>query len=254
MASLSGADVSFTVLGDLIEKDTVVAGNLLRIVNSAAYSRRETINSVRHALSVLGVEKVRNAVLGMSVSRMLNQATTPAGWSMERFNKHSAAAAILSDMIAQRVRTEYPEGAFIGGLLHDVGRLLIAMGLPNEFQAILAMNRAGVSWLECEEKVLGFTHPILSQSILAAWKLPEEVCVAVAQHHDPVRTTSPMSLGAVLSVANQYLNAVGESIVPGPTNEDQAVTILESLTISKGVAKLVADFRTEHGAIAQFYQ
>src|SRR4051794_39757510 len=91
MASLSGADVSFATLGDLIEKDTVVAGNLLRIVNSAAYSRRETINSLRHALSVLGVEKVRNAVLGMSVSRMLNQATTPSGWSMERFNKHSAA-------------------------------------------------------------------------------------------------------------------------------------------------------------------
>jgi len=83
--------------GDLIEKDTLVAGNLLHLVNSALYARRGTINSVRHAISILGVNNLRNAVLGMSVSRMWNQVRTPPSWSMARFNMHSASSAILCE-------------------------------------------------------------------------------------------------------------------------------------------------------------
>src|ERR1700733_547326 len=88
MASLAGEDVSYAKLSELIEKDTVVAGNLLHLVNSALYARRSTINSVRHAVSLLGINKLRNAVLGMSISRMWNQMRMPKSWSMARFNLH----------------------------------------------------------------------------------------------------------------------------------------------------------------------
>ena len=126
LASLAGEDVSFSKLGDLIEKDTVVAGNIIHLVNSALYARRATITSVRHALALLGMDKVRNTLLGMSISRMWTQVKTPPAWSMARFNRHSAAVAILSDQIASRIpAVNYPEGAFVGGLLHDLGRLLM---------------------------------------------------------------------------------------------------------------------------------
>ena len=91
LASLAKEDVSFNKLGDLIEKDPVMAGNLLHLVNSALYARRGSINSVRHALSLLGINKLRNAVLGMSITRMWNQVRTPPSWSMARFNMHSSA-------------------------------------------------------------------------------------------------------------------------------------------------------------------
>src|ERR1035441_4393838 len=93
LASLTKDDVSFAKLGELIENDTVISGNLLQMVNSALYSRRGTVNSVRHALSILGINKLRNAVLGMSITRMWNQVHVPASWSMARFNLHSAASA-----------------------------------------------------------------------------------------------------------------------------------------------------------------
>ena len=117
LASLAQDDVSFVKLGDLIEKDPVVAGNLLHLVNSALYARRGSINSVRHALSLLGINKLRNVVLGMSITRMWNQVKTPASWSMARFNMHSAASGILSDLLAQRLTVHYAEGAFVAGLL-----------------------------------------------------------------------------------------------------------------------------------------
>src|SRR5580658_3567834 len=67
LAMLAASDVDYARLGEMIEKDTVIAGNILRLVNSAMYGRRGTVNSVRHALTLLGIEKVRNAALGMSI-------------------------------------------------------------------------------------------------------------------------------------------------------------------------------------------
>jgi HD-like signal output (HDOD) protein len=97
MASLAQEDVSFAKIADLIEKDTAVAGNILKMVNSALYSLPGRVNSVRHAVSLLGVNTLRNATLGMSVSRMWKQVKSPPGWSMGTFNLHSAGVAILAD-------------------------------------------------------------------------------------------------------------------------------------------------------------
>ncbi len=258
MASLAGQDVSFVVLGDLIEKDAVVAGNILRVVNSAIYARRGEVNSIRHALSVLGVEKVRNTVLAMSISRMLNQAKTPPGWSMERFNRHSAAVAMLSDLLAQHVRVEYPEGAFVGGLLHDVGQMLIAMGLPKEFSDIQRIQlRDQAPWIECERSVLGFDHACLSADALQVWKLPDPIRFAVGQHHDdaPTRSGPVLPLGCVLRAANLYVNSLGHTIRNMSVDEQQSVEAFQGLGLAPDVLeRLIEQFHTEHNAIAQFYQ
>src|SRR5258707_12393687 len=97
IASLANEDVSFAKVADLIEKDTVLAGNILRLVNSALYGLRGTVNSIRHAIALLGLAKLRNATLIMSVARMWSQVKCPPGWSMNRFNLHSFAVAILAD-------------------------------------------------------------------------------------------------------------------------------------------------------------
>ena len=258
MASLAGEDVSFVVLGDLIEKDTVVAANILRIVNSAAYARRGTVNSVRRALSVLGIEKLRNTVLAMSISRMMNQVKPPAGWSMERFNKHAAAVAMLSDLLAQKVRTEYPEGAFVAGLLHDIGRLLIAIGLPREYAEISRLYaESSRSWFECETEVLGFHHAGLSADAMEEWKLPDPIRVAILWHHEP----SPIELGkivplaSVLHAANVFVDAFGHSIEVEPRVELGALAGIESLGLAPDEQKqLLEQFQLEHAAISQFYQ
>lgn len=256
MASLAGEDVSFLVLGDLIEKDAVVAANILRVVNSAIYARRGTVASVRHALSILGVTKLRNIVLGMSVSRMLNQAKSPPGWSMENFNKHAAAVAMMSDLLVQHVKTDYAEGAFVAGLLHDMGRLLIVMGLPNEYAQIFERHRAtGEPFFFCEQELLGFNHAALSGDAMSDWKLPTEIRLAVSHHHDPPRPAlgQPVPLARILQAADAYVNGIGLAIVNDPRLDDPAAA-LASLPINQAaLAKIVTQFEAEHSAIAQFY-
>jgi putative nucleotidyltransferase with HDIG domain len=258
LASLAGEDVSFSKLGELIEKDTVVAGNIIHLVNSALYARRATITSVRHALALLGMDKVRNTLLGMSISRMWTQVKTPPAWSMVRFNRHSAAVAILSDQIASRIPgAEYPEGAFVGGLLHDLGRLLIALGLPDEFARLMKLQeQSSRSWTECELELLGFTHAELSAEALEKWKFPQEVQVAVRDHHRPpaFQPGGVIPLSAILSAADQYVNATGESIIPSKLLSEDAGAIAALGTPEEKIAPLLVDFKAEHAAMAAFFK
>jgi HD-like signal output (HDOD) protein len=250
LASLAGENVSFARLGDLIEKDTVVAGNLLHLVNSALYARRGTINSVRHALSLLGLEKVRNAVLGMSITRMWSKTRMPASWSMARFNLHSASVAVLSDLLAQRLEVDYPEGAFAAGLLHDVGRLILALALPDHYARIELLHATGRPRLDCEMEVLGFTHPVLSADALACWNLPAQIRVAVLDHHTP---SGDMELSRVLDAANHYVNSTGSTIAAGDP-EWSDPTLIESLGLNDGNGVVLAEFTAEFGAMSTFFR
>jgi putative nucleotidyltransferase with HDIG domain len=256
LASLAEEDVSFAALGDLIEKDAVVAANILHLVNSALYARTGTISSVRHAISLLGTGKLRNAVLGMSIARVWNRVKMPPTWSMARFNMHSAAVALLSDLLAQRLpAVVYPEGAFVAGLLHDVGRLLLALGLPAEYSKIVEVyNAGGRTLVDCEREVVGFTHPELSAAALQSWKLPEEIQAAVRDHHSsPAESAQGIPLSNVLDAANQYANSVGVSILV--VNHDaanpRAVELLGLDTDQLEV--LLAEFRDENNAMAAYF-
>ncbi len=257
MATLAGEDVAFSKLGDLIEKDTVVAGNLLNLVNSALYGRRGTINSVRHALAILGLNKLRNAVLGMSLTRMWNKTPVPPSWSMAHFNMHSAAVALLSDILAQRLPVDYPEGAFVAGLLHDLGRLLIATGLSNQHARILQVHaETGEGHLDAEREVLGFTHPELSADALAVWNLPEPIRVAVRHHHDriPKNELGQIPLARLVECSNNYVNSLGVWIMP-ETADCANAALIQTLGLSEErLAKTLEEFKTEYDVMLQYFR
>jgi HD-like signal output (HDOD) protein len=240
LATMAKEDVSYSELADLIEKDSVLAGNVLRLVNSALYNLRGEVSSVRHAVAVLGLNKLRNVGLSLSVARVWGQAPSPAGWPAARFNLHSVAAGILADLLAGEVETDYPEGAFVAGLLHDLGKLLIAIAAPDEFAAVRTMAQAsGRDWSECEAQVLGITHAELSGHALERWNLPPPIREAVIRHHTP---EGEGRLSSVLAEANAAANALGYSIVERPERE-----------VSERVAPLTDQFAVEFEAMKKFF-
>ena len=268
VASLAEEDVSFTKLADLMEKDTVVAASVLHLVNSALYARRGTVTSVRHALSILGFTKVRNTVLGMSVAKMWNSVRTPASWSMGRFNMHSAATAILSDLLATELNVEYAEGAFIAGLLHDVGRLLIALGLGEEYERIIRLQQSGglqqcgLPLIECEMDILGFAHPELSTTALEFWNLPLPVQVAARDHHQVFENpgpaggkAKPLSLARIIACADQYVHCAGISVLNEKELTVQHPLAIEGLSLSpEKLESVLNNFKSEHEHMAQFFR
>jgi HD-like signal output (HDOD) protein len=261
LAALAAEEVSYTELGDLIEKDTVLSANILHLVNSTVDEHRDSVSSVRHAVSLLGAKKLRNALLGMSSARVWNRVKMPPSWSMARFNMHSSAVAVLSDLLAQRVPLEYPEGAFVAGLLHDAGRLLIALALPQEYERILELYAEGDRPMtECEREILGFTHAELSAEALKYWKLPEQIQIAVRDHHNSrAESRGGIPLSHVVNAANQYANSAGLSIlVQGShgSNRDAAdATLVELLGLdAEKLHALLAEFRAENYAMEVYYR
>ena len=259
MASLANEDVSFSSVSDLIEKDTVLAGNILKVVNSALYGRRGEVNSVRHAVALLGVNKLRNTVLGMSITRMWARVKTPGGWSTKDFNMHSVAVAVLSDLLAQRTGVRYPEGAFVAGLLHDLGRLLIAIAISDEYSEVMALYAGNDRTLcDCEREVIGLDHAEISALALAAWNLPEPIQTAVRYHHqpdtDPTRADAKLtSLSRVVFAVDNFINFTGNCVQPKCVEFDEVSQEPFMLLAGSSADPILRDFEAEYEAIRKFF-
>lgn len=259
IASLANEDVSFAKIADLIEKDTVLAGNILKLVNSALYGLSGTVNSIRHAVSLLGITKLRNAALSMSVARMWSQVKTPAGWSTPNFNQHSVGVGILSDLLAQRLNVAYAEGAFAAGLFHDLGLLLVAIGLHDEYKQLSLLVQQSRKWdPEYEIQVLGMTHAELSAEALAQWKLPEEIQTAVRYHGSPEVDPTKLepgqiTLSRVLNAADRYVKGTGVfvSVFESPSEDPQAA--LDQLGIGVRLQPILSEFDSEFTAIRAYF-
>jgi HD-like signal output (HDOD) protein len=259
IASLASEDVSFAKIADLIEKDTVLAGNILKLVNSALYGLAGTVNSIRHAVSLLGINKLRNAALSMSVTRMWGQVKTPAGWSTANFNHHSVGVAILSDLLTQRLDTVYAEGAFAAGLFHDLGLMLVAIGLHDEYRQMSLLCQQNNRWApEYETQVLGMSHGELSAEALAQWNLPEEIRTAVRFHGSPELDPTPagpglFTLSRILNAADQYVKGTGVFVSLFENPSDNAQEELEKLGLGDRLPTILREFDAEFAAIKSYF-
>jgi len=262
LASLANDDISFAQLGALIEKDTVLAGNVLKTVNSALYGCSGTINSVNHAIAIMGLSRLRNTALSFSVNRMWKSVKTPRGWSMARFNLHSVATAMMADKLAECLPVEYAEGSFVAGLFHDIGKLLIAIALVDEYENITRLIEAlppgdTRTAEDCETEFLGLDHCELSAAALENWKLPYPVQVAVRYHHQPKLAPKELVAGCQFQLAD-VIHAADAAvkeldITIGLPRKDHVASPNHPALVSLGLAdkapKLVADFVAEFEAI-----
>jgi len=256
LATLADEDVSFAELAGIIETDAVLAGNLLRVVNSPLYGRIATINSVQHAVSILGSAKIHNLVLGISVSRRWAGARVPRKWNAKQFNVHSLAVAVLADLVALETPVPYAEGAFTAGLLHDVGKLLIAVAVPEKFEQIHNIYRVGGNAaIGCEMEVAGVTHAEISGAILDRWKLPLKIREGVAYHHSPDQAADgKLHLAHITEAADHYINTAGYGIPPYSSSPaDGFENGYQKFGLKDRILKLSKTFQTDFEAVRAFF-
>lgn len=245
-----GDEVSIAELAAVIERDVVMTGSLLAIANSAMYGRSGHASSLRQAIARIGIHKTRNAILGFSVLRSFRGVRLPSSWSSARFNDHSLATAVLSDLVVQKIKTEHAEWAFLAGLLHDIGLLLLAVALPDEAQAI---SEAGndCQMVHCERELLGFNHFEIGVSIMKRWNCPEIVQEAAAFcQTNTFQFQNPPSLGVVVKTASLLADANGLSVFEPkhPVGSSFVPTLMEALDIAKPSA-LIDLFEKEYGGL-----
>jgi HD-like signal output (HDOD) protein len=166
----------------LISYDGSIAAQCLRLANSPLFGRRQT-ETVRSAVMALGLERVRSMLFGLCMNRVIPQDK----WVIEpnAFWRHSLGCALVTQRMAQKIEYPAPEKAYLAGLLHDLGFLVISFLYTEDFRECLRRaSEQQVPLHVIEEQVLGFTHCESGQMLCEHWGLPKELVDAARCHHD----------------------------------------------------------------------
>lgn len=197
----SAADVS-----KILAEDPSMSAKVLKMTNSAFYGLPREIDSVQQAVMIIGFEAVKNLVLSASVLGMFKGNKIDTEFQ-ERFWRHSLATAFGSRLVARKVKsrgTFDPEAAFSAGLLHDIGKLVIACFLPNDFGEITQEidNNPDVQDYTAEMTVLGYSHAQVGAALGSCWNLSSTMIDAIAFHHSPEKSGIERSLSYAVYLAN----------------------------------------------------
>jgi putative nucleotidyltransferase with HDIG domain len=253
LSRLAFNDVGFKELTALVVKDAILCAQILKTINSAAFARSRTISSIQQAMTLLGISQLRRIAVGFAVGNLFSKAKTPRSWSRERFNLHSGATALLTEAIVEEIAPEDKDGAFVGGMLHDLGKLLIAVTLPEDYETIAATVLAtGAPPFECERETLGIDHAELSALALRKWGLHELVWLAVHRHHDPRAMDAPW-LAVVIERADRFVNHLGITVLP-PTVQDGEPPSIEIPSCEFDTSAVLQRFETEWIELANFFR
>ena len=181
-------DHSLSDIVRIVERDAVLTAHVLRIVNSAAYSLLQPINSIARAVSYLGDGVVIGIAMGYGSSKIMNSTLKGYNAGPGELWRHSLRTAIASrEIIKYGDFTSGAGLAFTGGLLHDIGKALISEFLKGTSSEILNKMEKGHAedYLEVEREITGSDHTIVGSELARRWKLPDPLVEVIRHHHFP---------------------------------------------------------------------
>lgn len=183
--AIQNPDSSVEEISGIIQKDQSLASRLLRLANSGFYGFPSDIGTLGEAVQLIGLREVQDLVLATSVINTFDKVPGRLV-DVASFWQHSIACGIASALLAEQRHDPAPERFFVGGLLHDIGRLILFVKAPEESREILErceQEEQLASRIELE--VLGFDHATLGAELIDLWKLPQSLREMVGSHHDP---------------------------------------------------------------------
>ncbi len=185
---LLSPDASVRVVGRIIGKDVAMSAKVLQLVNSAFFGLRSEVTDLVQAASLLGLETIKSLVLMIGTISNTSDGRLPSSFSLDEAARHSMAVAARAQAIARTLTGDkhQVQNAFTAGLLHDVGKLVLAANCRNEYSKVLSRVNEGETTLwEAEHAVFGSTHSEVGAYLLGLWGLPDAIVEAVAFHHVP---------------------------------------------------------------------
>ena len=189
-------DASAQEIGNIISRDQVLSAKLLRMVNSPFYGFPGRISSVTHALVLLGFNVVKGLVLGTAVFDNMGHGTQGL-W------KHSLGTAVIARKIAKHVGMNDAEEIMVGGLLHDLGKVVLSFIAPGEYEmAVHLAEENHIHIGEAELKVFGVNHAQVGLWVAEQWHLPERLQDILYHHHNPEAAELNPRGAAIIHVAD----------------------------------------------------
>ncbi len=248
-------------LADLARTDPSLSANILRLANSPYFSKGRSVSSLKQAAIVLGLKLLQNIALTLSIYESFSDLSNLPNFSLGAFWYHSLSAAASAKRLAEKTGFEEPEEAFIAGLLHDIGQLVLIRKDPKGYQQIFQLACTGHTVIEAELEIWGRDHAEVGAELLKEWRLQPFICDAVRYHHhslSSVRTSLPLTriiyLADILSHSVQsacgvdlnYLAQLGQDLLA--INRDELEGIREAIESDVEELSSILGFQVEKGA------
>ena len=212
-------DSSVSDISAIILKDPALTAKMLRVVNSPYYGRIQEVTTVNQSVVTLGMRAVTAIALAASVYDKIN--SIDGGIERKRFWRHSLETAIASRLIAAEIGYEPLEEAFVAGLLHEIGILILEASFPDEYRRMWKQVEAGESLIAMEQQKWGTDHSRSGQFLLDQWGVPNQIGAAVGMHHKTFEhgdKSDENRLAQIVNLANR-LSKFRAYIMPPPEVE-----------------------------------
>lgn len=196
-------------ISELIMKDQSLVAKILKLSNSALYSKRQEITNLSNAITFLGTASIRNLILQISLVRLFDiKDDQIPEFSISIFWEHSLGTAYFTEVIAKKLNLPHSDTYYIGGLLHDIGKLVIFQFYLNEFKQIIKkqLDKNLIDY-EAEEEILGVNHTDIGTYIAEHWNFKREIIESIRDHHKNLKTL-PMH-AALVRISNLFTKAAG---------------------------------------------
>jgi putative nucleotidyltransferase with HDIG domain len=249
--ALDRPDVSNLKIARIIEKDAPTAAKILQLVNSACFGTLKHVASLENAVAYLGMELIRGLSLTIYVFSAFEAKASRAGLSFEAEQGHSLMTARLAKRLVSGRRQS--QDAFTAGLLHDIGKLVLAVCIPESFmKAQLVCKATGRPPHEVEAEMIGVTHAEAGAYLLGLWGLPYPIVEAVAYHHNPSAALErTLDIPTAVSAANALVEEITENRPIAIAEHLQSLGLIDELPVWAGIAQQEFEQVTPENAVVQ---
>ena len=225
-------DTTIKELSDTIEKDQAMVSKILKLVNSSFFGLRGKISTISHSIVVLGFNTIRNAVVSISIIDAFSVKEALDGFDITDFWKHSLSVAVTSKYLAEKTGIRSSDDCFVGGLLHDMGKIVLLQHFKDLFQKVwLAIEGNNLSFYEAEKTQIPIDHAQIGGYLARKWQLPAALVDAIQYHHSVKSDADDQNLSMIIHAANIIANTYAEDSKNNLKLSDihpDVLTILES--------------------------
>lgn len=207
LSSFANEDVDVEQISRLIARDQGLTARVLRVANSSFYGLQCKVGTINEAVVVLGFRAVRSMVMAVGMNGAFRVDHCP-GFDARAYFRHGVGVGLAARALAPLAK-QNPELAFTGGLLHDIGQLVLASNFSAQYTVALAYRKQhDCPLVVAERDVLGLDHATVGGLLAEAWRFPESLHQAVSGHHAPAAALSN-SLANLVHLADGFAHALG---------------------------------------------